>query len=124
MNDQERLALGRQKFAECYGDVLSLPEKFDENGYVGFTLKSLFSDIFGRPGLSLRDRRLIILGALAGLGADPSLYEIHVKSALGNKELTPEELREVVLTTLPYCGFPRTSPLYPLVEKCIANSAK
>jgi 4-carboxymuconolactone decarboxylase len=120
MNDEERLAEGRKLFKACYGDVLSLPETFDENGFVGLTLKNLFNDLFGRKGMSFRDRRLVILGALAALGTDPSLYEIHIKSALGNKELTPDELREVILTSLPYCGYPKVSPLYGIVEKCIA----
>jgi 4-carboxymuconolactone decarboxylase len=98
-----------------------MPDKFDEHGFIGYSLRTLFGDIYARGGLSLRDRRLVILGALAGLGADPSLFEIHLRSALGNRELNAEELREVIMTILPYAGYPRTSPLYALTEKCIAG---
>jgi 4-carboxymuconolactone decarboxylase len=121
MNDEERLALGLENAKKVYGDVLSMPAKFDEQGYVGYSLRTLFGDIYARPGLSLRDRRLVILGALAGLGADPSLFEIHLRSALGNGELKPDEVREVIMTILPYAGYPKTSPLYTLTEKCLAG---
>jgi 4-carboxymuconolactone decarboxylase len=124
MNDEERLALGLENVKKVYGDVLSMPEKFDEQGFIGYSLRTLFGDIYARSGLSLRDRRLIILGALAGLGADPSLFEIHLRSALGNGELNADELREVIMTILPYAGYPKTSPLYALTEKCLAGEKK
>jgi 4-carboxymuconolactone decarboxylase len=121
MSEQKRLDRGRENFKKVYGDQLALPAQFDENGYIGYTLKSLFSDIYGRSGLGLRERRFVILGALAGLGADPALFEIHVRSAIANGELSVDELREVIMTTLPYVGYPRTSPLYVIVEKCVAD---
>jgi len=124
MTDDERLARGLENFKKVYGDVLSLPSRYDKDGFVGVTLRNLFGDILDRKGLSMRDRRLVILGAIAGLGADPSLFEIHLRSAFGNGELTTEEVREVIMTALPYVGYPQVSPLYVVSEKCIAERTK
>jgi 4-carboxymuconolactone decarboxylase len=121
MTDQERLERGKKTFKKVYGDVLPVPDNIDPNSFSGLTMKNLFNDIWAREGLSLRDRRLVVLGALAGLGADPSLFDIHTRSALANGELTAEELREVILTVLPYAGYPQVSPLFMVVEKCIAG---
>src|SRR5882762_7818864 len=120
MTDEERLERGLQVFKKVYGDVLELPQPIEPNSFAGLTMKNLFNDIWGREGLSMRDRRLVILGAIAGLGADPTLFDIHIRSAMGNGELTADELREIILIALPYVGYPRTSPLHMVVEKCIA----
>jgi 4-carboxymuconolactone decarboxylase len=100
-----------------------VPQVSDGKTYAGMSLK-MFNDFWGDEKLSFRDKRLIVMGVLAGLGADPSLFEIHARSALGNGELQPEELRAVVLMMLPYVGYPRASPLFLAAEKLLAERAK
>jgi len=86
MTEEEMIARGKEIFEECYGGVIPLPEEIDPKGYSGLSMK-MFNDVWGDGRLSFREKRLVVLGALAGLGADPSLFEIHAKSALGNGEL-------------------------------------
>ena len=59
-------------------------------------LESLFAEVWTRDVLSMRDRRLILLGAIGALG-EKDTFAIQCKAALKNEELTPEQLREVVV---------------------------
>jgi len=63
-----------------------------------------FGTIWARPGLSLRDRELICISILIAMGAHG--VAIHFKHAhkLG---FTDEELKEIILQTIPYAGLPR-----------------
>jgi 4-carboxymuconolactone decarboxylase len=123
MTEEEMIARGGEFFQKCYGGIVPVPQVSDGKTYAGMSLK-MFNDFWGDEKLSFRDKRLIVMGVLAGLGADPSLFEIHARSALGNGELQPEELRAVVLMMLPYVGYPRASPLFLAAEKLLAERAK
>ncbi|WP_369228632.1 carboxymuconolactone decarboxylase family protein (plasmid) [Streptomyces sp. R39] len=68
------------------------------------TVEHLFGEIWNRPGLSVRDRRLLVVGATAALGR-ADLIEIQVRGALANRELSAEELREAVLQLQYYVGW-------------------
>jgi len=63
-----------------------------------------FGTIWARPGLSLRDRELVCMAILIAIGA-PGV-SIHFKNAhkLG---FTNEELKEIILQTIPYSGLPK-----------------
>lgn len=63
-----------------------------------------FGDIWGREGLSRHTRSLLTLGMLVALGR-PHEIKIHVRGALSNG-VTPEEIREVLLHSVLYCGIP------------------
>ena len=48
------------------------------------TADQLFAEVWSRPALSIRDRRLILLGALAASG-QVDVAEIQAGAALGNE---------------------------------------
>ena len=118
MMEKSREALGREMVKKCYGDVVPMPGG-ELDSYQRMTLEGLFAEVWSREGTSFRDKRIAVLGVLAGTGADPELTRIHVRSALANGELSPEELRELVLIVTPYCGYPKGTPIYQVVEACI-----
>ena len=122
MNDEERLEQGYEAFQKCYGDVFPPPATIDPDGFSGMTMRGLFSEVWSRPQLGFRERRFVTLGVLAGLGANPLNFEIHAKSALKNGEITPDELREVAIMAVYYCGYGRASTLPGIVEKCIQET--
>lgn len=61
---------------------------------------------WSRPGLTRKERSLITLGILTALGR-PHELAVHVKGAVNNG-CTPEEIREALIHTACYAGFPGT----------------
>ncbi len=122
MDENEMISRGMEVFEECYRGVVPMPA-VDAREISGMTMK-MFNDFWGDGRLSFREKRLIVLGILAGSGADPSLFAIHTKSALRNGEMTADEARAVVLMALPYVGFAKASPIFVATEALIAEESK
>jgi 4-carboxymuconolactone decarboxylase len=74
-------------------------------------------------GVEFRDRRLLLLGLLVGQGLDDVL-EMQLGATLKNDELTPDELREIVIFLTHYAGWPKGAKLNTQVETGIARDAK
>ncbi|HEY7488668.1 MAG TPA: carboxymuconolactone decarboxylase family protein [Streptosporangiaceae bacterium] len=114
----ERRERGLAMMRKVYGwDVKDGPGDF-----FAVTVDHLFAEVWDRPGLSLRDRRLLLLGLLAGQGLD-DVAGIQVGAALGNGELTPDELREIALFLTHYVGWPLGTKFNAQVDKAIAQHA-
>ena len=87
------------------------------------TVDHLFADIWSRPGLSIRDRRLLLLGALTAQGAH-EFAEIQVESALHNGEFDADQLREIALFLCHYVGWPHGTKLDTTVGKVLHRVKK
>jgi 4-carboxymuconolactone decarboxylase len=118
MADDDRYERGVEMLKKVYaGDVVVPPE-----GAMAFTdvmIKSLFAEVWTRDVLSLRDRRLILLGAIGALG-EKDTFGIQCKAALKNGELDADQLREVLIMLAHYAGYPRAAGLIGVVEQQIA----
>jgi 4-carboxymuconolactone decarboxylase len=88
--------------------------------FFGYTADHLFADIWSRPGLSVRDRRLLLIGMLAGQGAHDVLT-IQVPAAFQTGDLDAEALREIVIFLSHYAGWPVGARLNSLVEETVAK---
>ena len=64
-----------------------------------------YGDIYSREGRSLRDRELAAVAMLTVLGGREEQLSLHIGSAM-RVGLTPEEIREVIIHTVVYAGFP------------------
>lgn len=122
MTEEEMIARGQELYEACYGGLVPLPKDIDPKGHKGMAMK-MFNDFWGDERLSFRDKRLVVLGVVAALGADGA-FRVHAQSALQNGELSADELRAALLMALPYAGYPRVSPLNALVDKLIAEHEK
>jgi 4-carboxymuconolactone decarboxylase len=122
MADDDRYQRGVEMIKKVYaGDVIVPPK-----GAMAFSdlmLESLFAEVWTREELSIRDRRLILFGAIGALG-EKDTFAIQAKAALKNEELTPEQLREIIITLANYAGYPRAAGLIGVAENAIAAVAK
>ena len=91
--------------------------------FFGYTADHLFADIWNRPGLSDRDRRLLLIGLLAGTGGHDVLT-IQIPAAYAKGELTADELREIVIFLCHYAGWPNGARVNQVVEETIAKAAR
>lgn len=110
---------GLEKMEEVYGFHMSDAE----GDFFRYTADHLFADVWNRPGLSDRDRRLILIGMLAGQGAIDVLG-IQVPAAHARGELDDEALREIAIFVCHYAGWPNGARLNALVEETIGRAMR
>lgn len=110
---------GLAKMNEVYGwEMPDMP-----GDYFALTADHLFGSIWSRPGLSMREKRMMTLTVVTALGIT-DLAEIQVNAALGNGELTEEELKEMAIFLTHYLGFPLGSKLDGVVTKVAGKRRK
>ncbi len=115
----EQRRRGLEKMEAVYGFDMT-----DGDGdFFGYTADHLFADIWNRPGLTDRDRRLLLIGMLAGQGA-ADVLGIQVPAAYANGELDDEALREIVIFVCHYAGWPNGARLNSIVEETIAKAKR
>ncbi len=115
----ERRERGLERMAEVYSfEVADGPGDF-----FGYTVEHLFGDIWERPGLSLRDRRLLLVGLMVAEGLD-GVLGIQLDSALAKGDLSADDLREVVIFLSHYAGWPKGAALNTMVETAITRHEK
>jgi 4-carboxymuconolactone decarboxylase len=122
MTEEERFARGLEVRETVHADVLpALPE--NAGTYAKLSVRNIYNDIWGREVMSVRDRRLSVMGALAAMTLiDP--LETHLRSALALKELSWEEVDEFAIAVSPYIGAPRTTYVLQLIGKLKAELAR
>ena len=83
MTEGEQRRRGRETFAKVMGfEVPSVAGDL----FLDVTLDHLFADLWARPGLSVRDRRLVTLTVLMGMGHEGNL-RIHLGAAMKSGEI-------------------------------------
>lgn len=117
-DDDTRFERGSAMIRDVYaGAVPDLPK-----GFMAFNdvmIETLFAEVWTREPLSMRDRRLLLLGVIAAQGQTDT-WKIQATAALANGELTPEELRETLIMLAPYAGYPNVAGLVVEAEGIIA----
>jgi 4-carboxymuconolactone decarboxylase len=110
---------GLEKMNEVYAwEMPDVPGEF-----FALTVEHLFGRIWTRPGLSMRDRRMMLIAVLTTLNQE-ELLEVQVNAVLQNEELTREELREMAIFLTHYVGFPLGSKLDGVIKRVTAKRKK
>jgi alkylhydroperoxidase/carboxymuconolactone decarboxylase family protein YurZ len=73
--------------------------------FIAATLRTTWAGTWAREGLDLRSRSIVTLTVMTALGRTDELA-LHIRGALRNAWLAPAEIREILLHTAPYLGFP------------------
>lgn len=115
----EQRARGIEMMNRVYGWTMpNVPGDF-----FGITADHVFGEIWTRPGLTIEQRRLLLIGALAALGKSDVLdIQLDATHRLG--ELDDVALREIVIFLAHYLGWPVAAGLNTQVEKVIAKNKK
>lgn len=121
MNDEERRALGEETIKDVYaGDVIVPPEGY---AFTDVMLKQVFAELWTRDTLSMRDKRILLLGIIAEKG-EAMTFKIQIKASLKRGEINADEAREFLLFIAQYAGYPRAASMLGPVEEAIAEVAK
>nr|WP_246548896.1 carboxymuconolactone decarboxylase family protein [Ancylobacter oerskovii] len=73
--------------------------------------RTAWQEIWGRPGLDERTRRLLVVAITASLGRWEE-FGLHVRSGLARGGFTRDELKEVLMQTAVYAGVPAANTAF------------
>jgi 4-carboxymuconolactone decarboxylase len=112
---------GREKGREWFEKVMGFPPpQVAGDAFLDATLDHLFAEVWARPGLSLRDRRLVTLTVLMCLGHELHL-RLHLGAAMKSGQLRDEEIDELVLHVAHYGGWPGAAAASQVVRQLRAE---
>jgi 4-carboxymuconolactone decarboxylase len=97
-----------ERAAQTYREVMMVDPGSGLSAPEEARLDYLFGELWPRPGISRRERRLVTLSCAAFAVTAEPLVE-HSYAALKSGDLGIEELLEVVLHFAVYCGWPKAS---------------
>lgn len=97
----DALERGKAKFEEVY------PMKASEtpSDWERIMYEDLFGGVYQRPGLSIRDRRLMIIGIAAAQGND-NILRLQMRAGVAKGDLKREDLDEITIFLTQYVGYP------------------
>jgi len=79
-----------------------------------------WGEIWTRPGLDERSRRLVAIGTMVALGRWEEL-RLHVRAALTHGGMTAEDVKEVLLQQAVYCGVPAANQAFTEVASILTE---
>ncbi|HEX4332056.1 MAG TPA: 4-carboxymuconolactone decarboxylase [Usitatibacter sp.] len=82
-----------------------------------------WDDIWNRPGLDHRTRRMLVLAMTVALGRYEE-FSLHVRAALQSGDLTQDDLKEVLLQAAIYCGIPAANTAFKEARAVIDSLGK
>ena len=118
MDDQQRRDAGTKIRREVLGDAhvdratsetTPLTAEFQD-----LIARYAWGEIWTRPGLDLRTRRILVLGTLIALGRFDE-FRMHARAALDEGGFSLEDLKEVVLQQAIYCGVPAANTAFAVL---------
>ena len=123
MTDDERRERGMKIRREVLGDAhvdraqantTPLTEEFQD-----LITRYAWGEIWARPGLDRRTRSCITVAMTVALNR-PDELALHLRAALRNG-VTVDELREVLLQTVVYCGVPAAHMAFRVAEEVLGS---
>ena len=100
------------------GKMLAEITDFDRD-WRRFVTESAWGSIWARPGLTRRERSLIVIAILGALGRADELAT-HTR-ATANTGATPDDLKEVLFHIGGYAGIPAGMSAYRVIKKTLED---
>ncbi|MEM9010846.1 MAG: 4-carboxymuconolactone decarboxylase [Pseudomonadota bacterium] len=119
----DRKAEGRATRARILGEAHVARAEANTTGFdapfQAFITEGVWGSVWSRPGLTPRERSLLTIALLAGLGATEELA-MHVR-ATANTGATEDDLAEVMLHVAAYAGVPRANSAIQTIKATYAE---
>jgi 4-carboxymuconolactone decarboxylase len=110
-----RKVLGDAHVDRAIASTTPLTEEFQS-----LITRYAWGEIWSRPGLDARTRRVLVIGTLVALGQWEELA-MHVRAALASADLSASDIKEVVLQQAIYCGVPASNAAFRIVSEVLAE---
>ncbi len=90
--------------------------------FTRYLVEFAFGEIYAREG-DLKHREIVAISTLATMGGCDAQLETHVHGAF-NVGLTESEIIEVVMTLIPYIGFPKALNAMSVVKRVVEKRSQ
>ena len=119
-SDRYKLGLGRRRdvLGNAYVDgALSRRNDFNAD-FQDLITRYAWGEIWTRPGLDQRTRRLLVLAMMVALGREEEI-KLHLRAGIENG-LAKQDVKEVLLQAAIYCGLPAANGAFRAAEDVFA----
>ena len=127
MDERERFELGTKKRRKVLGDAWvdrSNAKKTEFNAeFLDLISRYAWGEIWTRPGLDDRTRRLLVLGSMIALGRWEE-FKLHLRAAITEGGVSKNDIKEVILQQAIYCGVPAANTAFHTAEATFAEIEK
>ncbi|OHX22652.1 4-carboxymuconolactone decarboxylase [Xanthomonas alfalfae] len=125
MHEDERYQAGMRERRRVLGDAhvdraLAARSEFTEE-FQDLITRYAWGSIWTRDGLPAHTRSLITLSMMIALGHDEE-FKLHVRAARNN-DVTPAQIKEVLLQAAIYCGVPAANHAFALARPILEEQA-
>ena len=122
MDDKERykagMAVRRQVLGNAHVDRTTAQTTPLMTEFQDLITRYAWGEIWTRPGLDARTRRILVLGTLIALGRFDE-FRMHARAALSEGGFTGDDLKEVVLQQAIYCGVPAANTAFEILRDLV-----
>jgi 3-oxoadipate enol-lactonase / 4-carboxymuconolactone decarboxylase len=117
---QAGLAIRRKILGDAWVDK-SLAARTDFTAdFQDLITRNVWNEIWNRPGLDHKTRRLLVVTTTASLGAWEE-FRLHVRTGLEQKGFSQDELKETLLQVAVYAGAPAANTAFAEASKVIES---
>ena len=113
-DEADLAARGRAMQARVYADIPV------DDPWLQISQEHLFAQIWTRPGLTIKERRLISLSVAAAVGSTEG-FAAHLRGGLESGDLTEAELWEWLIHFTQYAGYPKAAPVWAEYRRLLAE---
>jgi 4-carboxymuconolactone decarboxylase len=124
MDDSERRSAGmkarRRVLGDAHVDRATVHASAVTAEFQDLITRYAWGEIWTRPGLDERSRRILVLGTLIALGRFDE-FRMHARAAIDHGGFTPDDLKEIVLQQAIYCGVPAANSAFEILREVCAG---
>lgn len=113
------IAKRRSVLGDAHVDKAEATKTDMDADFQEYITKNAWGDVWSRPGLTKRERSLIVIALMAALGHDEELA-MHIR-ATKNTGATKEDVKEVLLQTAVYAGVPAANSAFKIAKQVYAE---
>ncbi len=120
MDESERRAAGleirRRVLGDAHVDAAIARTTELTADFQDLLTRYAWGEIWARPGLDVRSRRVLVIGTLVALGRWEE-FRMHARAALIEGGFSTGDLKEIVLQQAIYCGVPAANKAFEVLRE-------
>ncbi len=124
MDEKERydrgMARRRKVLGNAWVDKANAGKTAFNVEFQDFITRYAWGEVWTRPHFDERTRRVLVIGTMLALDKWAE-FRMHVRAALTEGGLTPDDIREIILQQAIYCGVPAANHAFKEAGEILAE---